>query len=145
MPPKESPLAMTNVLRATSRVMLGCTVFVLGLGLVGCGSDGGNSGGGDGGVAGDTGGGTGQAPVFRNRVEMDDTALATAALDVINNPDTGCAQCHGITRQTIRHWRALTDTVVRKLRARVDARRGHPGRGPGRPALPPRRHRRRRL
>lgn len=109
MPPKESPLAMTNVLRATSRVMLGCTVFVLGLGLVGCGSDGGNSGG-DGGVAGD-GGGTGQAPVFRNRVEMDDTALATAALDVINHAETGCAQCHGITRQTIRHWRALTDTA----------------------------------
>ncbi len=88
--------------------MLGCTVFVLGLGLGGC-SDDPSTPSGDGGVA-DTG--PSQAPVFRNPVMLDDGALATEALAIIQHPENGCTQCHGITRQTLRHWRALTDTSL---------------------------------
>lgn len=57
-----------------------------------------------------------RVPPFRNRVEMDDGTLAQAALDIIQAPtadgSTYCGQCHGITRQTIRAWRAESDTAL---------------------------------
>lgn len=57
-----------------------------------------------------------RAPAFRNPVMMDNAALAQAAMDIIQAPtsdgSTYCGQCHGITRQTIRHWRAESDEAL---------------------------------
>jgi len=56
------------------------------------------------------------APVFRNPVDLPDDQLADAVLKVLGAPvaDTSenCDRCHGITRQTMRYWRALGDTAL---------------------------------
>jgi len=49
------------------------------------------------------------APVFRNAVSMPDDQLAHEALTTLT---TSCESCHGITRQRIRYWRALSDTAM---------------------------------
>ena len=54
-------------------------------------------------------------PVFRNPVNLPDDQLASQALQILgatgSNPQT-CKQCHGVTRQYLRYWRALTDTTM---------------------------------
>ncbi len=55
-------------------------------------------------------------PRFRNPVDLGDLALAREALRILGAPSAGgaiyCTDCHGLTRQTIRHWRALSDTAL---------------------------------
>ena len=50
------------------------------------------------------------APVFRNAVAMPDAELAHAALGVLG----ACESCHGMTRQRVRYWRALSDDALGK-------------------------------
>jgi hypothetical protein len=54
-------------------------------------------------------------PVFRNPVNLPDDQLASQALQILgatgSNAQT-CKQCHGVTRQYLRYWRALTDTTM---------------------------------
>lgn len=54
------------------------------------------------------------APVFRNPVTLPDDQLATQALAILGATGTAqeCNACHGLTRQHIRYWRALTDTSM---------------------------------
>ena len=56
-------------------------------------------------------------PVFRNPVALDDAALATQSLQLLGSPAVGgtlnCNDCHGLTRQALRHWRALSDESLR--------------------------------
>ncbi|MEM9491941.1 MAG: hypothetical protein AAGC55_22540, partial [Myxococcota bacterium] len=52
------------------------------------------------------------APALRNPVDLSDSELASQALDILGQSATGpenCQQCHSLTRQELRHWRALTD------------------------------------
>jgi hypothetical protein len=54
-------------------------------------------------------------PVFRNPVALPDDELARAALAILGAPEAGatevkCNDCHALSRQTIRWWRAQTDT-----------------------------------
>lgn len=56
-------------------------------------------------------------PPFRNPVATPDAELARQALRILGSPAAGatavyCNDCHGLTRQTIRHWRALSDTAL---------------------------------
>jgi hypothetical protein len=56
-------------------------------------------------------------PPFRNPVGLPDDELARQALRILGAPAAGattpyCNDCHGLTRQTIRHWRALSDTAL---------------------------------
>ncbi len=56
-------------------------------------------------------------PPFRNPVATPDAELARQALRLMGAPAAGatevyCNDCHGLTRQTIRHWRALSDTAL---------------------------------
>ena len=55
------------------------------------------------------------APIFRNSVTMPDTALAHEALRLMGAPEAGgsgsCHDCHGVTRESIRHFRALSDAA----------------------------------
>ncbi len=64
----------------------------------------------------DAGDVTEQAPPLRNRLDLADDALADQALAILQAPQAegtpSCVQCHGVTRQTVRHWRALTDTSL---------------------------------
>ena len=52
------------------------------------------------------------APVFRNPVTLPDDQLATQALQILGAHVSGasatCNACHGLTRQHLRYWRALT-------------------------------------
>jgi hypothetical protein len=48
------------------------------------------------------------APVFRNAVALPDSELATQSLDILKT----CSNCHAITRQRIRYWRALSDNAM---------------------------------
>ena len=48
-------------------------------------------------------------PAFRNPVNLDDTTLATQALQILSGT---CNQCHGMTRQNLRYWRGLSDTSM---------------------------------
>lgn len=48
------------------------------------------------------------APVFRNPVSLPDDQLAQQSLDILK----GCSNCHGITRQRVRYWRALSDNAM---------------------------------
>jgi hypothetical protein len=50
------------------------------------------------------------APVFRNAVTLPDNELATQSLEILKE----CSSCHGITRQRIRYWRALSDNAMAK-------------------------------
>src|SRR4051794_31726631 len=54
------------------------------------------------------------APVFRNPVNLPDDQLATQALQIMGATGTTseCNACHGMTRQHLRYWRALTDTSM---------------------------------
>ena len=54
-------------------------------------------------------------PVFRNPVNLPDDQLATQALEILGATGTNqqtCRQCHGMTRQYLHYWRALTDTAM---------------------------------
>ena len=56
-------------------------------------------------------------PVFRNPVSLSDTDLATQSLqilgaDVPGHNDSSCNGCHGLTKQRIRYWRALSDSAM---------------------------------
>jgi len=56
------------------------------------------------------------APVFRNPVNLPDDQLATEALKILGANISGAAQacegCHGMTRQRLSYWRALSDTAM---------------------------------
>lgn len=57
------------------------------------------------------------APVFRNPVALADAELALEALKILgaNVPGastTSCNECHSLTRQQLRNWRALSDTAM---------------------------------
>jgi len=54
------------------------------------------------------------APVFRNPVTLPDDQLAQQALTILgaSGGGTECNACHGMTRQHLRYWRALTDTSM---------------------------------
>jgi hypothetical protein len=56
-------------------------------------------------------------PAFRNPVSLSDTDLATQSLqilgaDVPGANDSSCNGCHGLTKQRLRYWRALSDTAM---------------------------------
>jgi hypothetical protein len=56
-------------------------------------------------------------PPFRNPVATPDLELARQALRILGAPAAGattpyCNECHGLTRQTIYNWRALSDTAL---------------------------------
>ncbi|MBX3154911.1 MAG: hypothetical protein KF773_02840 [Deltaproteobacteria bacterium] len=55
-------------------------------------------------------------PVFRNPVDLPDAQLATEALQLLGANVPGarstCQQCHGMTRQHVRYWRALSDVSM---------------------------------
>ena len=56
-------------------------------------------------------------PVFRNPVSLPDDQLATQALQLLGAEVPGastssCNGCHGMTKQRIRYWRALSDTSM---------------------------------
>ena len=56
-------------------------------------------------------------PVFRNPVDLPDDKLAEAALallgaDVPDARPNSCNECHGMTRQHINYWRALSDSTM---------------------------------
>ena len=52
-------------------------------------------------------------PVFRNPVDLPDDELAAAVLSMLGAPvadaQDSCDRCHGLTRQSVRFWRALGD------------------------------------
>ncbi len=58
------------------------------------------------------------APVFRNPVSLADGELATQALQILGANISGasqtCSGCHGMTRQRLNYWRALSDTAMTK-------------------------------
>src|SRR5262245_19271693 len=58
------------------------------------------------------------APVFRNPVDLPDDQLATQALKILGGNVGGaqqrCESCHGMTRQRLNYWRALSDTAMTK-------------------------------
>ncbi|NVB84487.1 MAG: hypothetical protein HOV81_39295 [Kofleriaceae bacterium] len=53
-------------------------------------------------------------PVFRNPVNLPDDQLAQQALAILapTSPAQECNSCHGMTRQRISYWRALSDTAM---------------------------------
>jgi hypothetical protein len=55
-------------------------------------------------------------PVFRNPVDLPDDQLATKALQILGanvpNAQNECGACHGLTRQHLHYWRALSDTSM---------------------------------
>ncbi|HUS33387.1 MAG TPA: hypothetical protein VMZ53_33020 [Kofleriaceae bacterium] len=56
------------------------------------------------------------APVFRNPVSLPDDQLAKQSLQIlgahVDGASDSCGGCHGMTRQRIRYWRALSDTTM---------------------------------
>ena len=56
------------------------------------------------------------APVFRNPVPLPDEELAPQALAILGADVAGatptCSGCHGLTRQQLRYWGALSDTAL---------------------------------
>ena len=56
------------------------------------------------------------APVFRNPVALPDDQLARQALGILGADVAGatptCSGCHGLTRQQLRYWGALSDTAM---------------------------------
>ena len=58
------------------------------------------------------------APVFRNPVNLPDDQLATEALKIlganISGASLNCDGCHGMTRQRLSYWRALSDVAMEK-------------------------------
>lgn len=56
-------------------------------------------------------------PAFRNPVALPDDELAMQALTIlgaVNGSDASCDGCHGMTRQRLRYWRALSDMSMEK-------------------------------
>ena len=56
-------------------------------------------------------------PVFRNPVSLPDDQLALQALQILGAQVPGatqgsCESCHGLTKQRLRYWRALSDTAL---------------------------------
>src|SRR4051812_17773761 len=56
-------------------------------------------------------------PVFRNPVNLPDDQLALQALQLLGAQVSGtntssCNGCHGVTKQHLRYWRALSDTAM---------------------------------
>jgi hypothetical protein len=55
-------------------------------------------------------------PVLRNAVDLPDDELALQALQILGANVSGatsrCGECHGLTRQRIRYWRAMTDVAT---------------------------------
>lgn len=52
-------------------------------------------------------------PVFRNPVSYEDRPLAQQALAILGAGSSfACSECHGITQDRIREWRALSDTAL---------------------------------
>jgi hypothetical protein len=55
-------------------------------------------------------------PVLRTPVDLPDGELALQALQIlganVGGAETRCDACHGLTRQRIRYWRALTDVAT---------------------------------
>jgi len=53
-------------------------------------------------------------PAFRNAVALPDDQLAAQALAILGATGSveECGACHGLTRQHLRYWRALTDTSM---------------------------------
>jgi len=56
-------------------------------------------------------------PLFRNPVDLPDDKLATAALalmgaNVADARESSCNECHGMTRQHINYWKALSDSAM---------------------------------
>jgi hypothetical protein len=56
-------------------------------------------------------------PVFRNPVDLPDEDLAREALEILGAPEAGateerCLDCHAISRQNIRWWRAQSDVAL---------------------------------
>ena len=58
------------------------------------------------------------APVFRNPVNLPDDQLATEALKILGanvaGANASCDGCHGMTRQRLSYWRALSDVGMEK-------------------------------
>ncbi|HEY5928292.1 MAG TPA: hypothetical protein VIV11_41675 [Kofleriaceae bacterium] len=58
------------------------------------------------------------APVFRNPVNLPDEQLATEALKIlganVSGASSNCEGCHGMTRQRLNYWRALSDVAIDK-------------------------------
>jgi hypothetical protein len=56
------------------------------------------------------------APVFRNPVDLPDAELAVKALELLGGNVPGarasCNSCHGMTRQYLAYWRALSDAAM---------------------------------
>src|SRR5687768_11905455 len=56
------------------------------------------------------------APAFRNPVDLPDSELAAQALALLGADVPGtreaCQSCHGLTRQHIAFWRALSDSAM---------------------------------
>ncbi|MBA2544475.1 MAG: hypothetical protein H0V17_32835 [Deltaproteobacteria bacterium] len=56
------------------------------------------------------------APAFRNAVDLPDSELALQALGLLGADVPGtresCNECHGMTRQHLSYWRALSDTAM---------------------------------
>jgi hypothetical protein len=57
------------------------------------------------------------APVFRNPVDLPDDVLAVKALELLganieNARPNSCNDCHGMTRQHLNYWRALSDSAM---------------------------------
>ncbi len=112
---------MKNLPRTLLHAGFGLTA--LALAASGCGDDTPPGAAGDGGVTADV---PTRAPAFRNPVMMPDDELARAALAIMQMPEQGemsaCSTCHGITRQTVRHWRALTDAALGSCLTDLDVR-----------------------
>lgn len=57
------------------------------------------------------------APAFRTQLLLGDDIIATASLQLMGSPavgaDPNCNDCHALTRQSLRYWRALSDEAMR--------------------------------
>jgi hypothetical protein len=55
-------------------------------------------------------------PALYHRVDGTDQEIASEALTLLQGPsgaDENCGDCHSLTRQNLRQWRALSDTTLR--------------------------------
>lgn len=61
-------------------------------------------------------------PVFRNPVGLPNDQLAMQALAILGAGSSfSCAECHGLTRATIRSWQTLSDTALSSCLTYLDA------------------------
>lgn len=56
------------------------------------------------------------APRFRTPVALPDDVIAQLSLELLGSPaatkEVNCGDCHGLTRQALRQWRALSDASI---------------------------------